>query len=162
MSRLLYVETSVWSRLADPPRNAQARVSASFIRLAAHRHRILISDAVLAELRGTPDPARRQFLGDQVVAANARVAPAREPAEHMAEELLRAGRWGGRRFVDMLHVAYTILEGADALVTWDEDDLARERPRRVVHAYTRARGLLTPLIGTPEEVTAWLGLKTGP
>lgn len=162
MNRLLYVETSVWSRLADPPGILQARVSASFIRQACLRHRILISDAVLAELRDTPDPVRRQFLGDQVVAANARVAPTREPAERMAEELLRAGRWRDRRFVDMLHIAYTILEGADALVTWDEDDLARERPRKIVHAYTRARGLLTPLIGTPEEVTQWLGLKTGP
>ncbi len=76
-----------------------------------------------------------------------------------ALELLAAGRWSQARLADRVHVAYTLLSGADALVTWDTRDLARERPRVVVHAYAARQGLRAPLIGTPQEVAGWLGLK---
>lgn len=159
MKRLVYVETSVWSRLADPPDQRAARLSGAFIAEVSRRHRILISDAVILEISRTPDPSRRQYLAERILEVRPRIAPPDERAERMADELLRLGRWRERRLVDLLHVAYTVLEKADALVTWDVDDLARERPRHVVHAYTRSRKLLTPLIGTPEEVAVWLGLK---
>ena len=42
MRRLIYVETSVWSRLADPPDLMVVRLTESFLREASLRHRVLI------------------------------------------------------------------------------------------------------------------------
>jgi len=161
MSRLFFLDSSFWSRLADPEGSERRATTAAFLREAELHHRIIISDAVLVELAAIADAAKRSAILDRLWAARARLARPRRDAQETALELLKAGRWSARRFADLLHVAYTVIEGADALVTWDEDDLARERPRRVTHAYTRARGLLTPLIGTPKEVAAWLGLRIG-
>ncbi len=47
----------------------------------------------------------------------------------------------------------------DALVTWDTDDLARDRTRTVVQAYAMRKGLRASLIGTPYEVSDWLGIR---
>lgn len=156
MRRLLYLDSSFWSRLLDPESSERRAATSTFLRQAHLHHRLLVSDAVVVELAAVADAAKRDALLDHLWAARPTVARPRREVYRMALELLQAGRWSKRRFTDMLHVAYSINEGADALVTWDEDDLARERPRRVVHAYTRARRLLTPLIGTPKEVAEWL------
>ncbi len=121
-----------------------------------------MSDAVVVELAAISDAVKRQGVLDRLWAASPRLAGPKREVDKMALELLHAGRWSKRRFTDMLHVAYTVIEGADALVTWDEDDLARERPRRVVHAYTRAMGAVDSAhrnTGTPKEVVEWLGLE---
>ena len=59
----------------------------------------------------------------------------------------------------MLHIAYTMLASLDILVTWDVEDLARDRTRAVVQAYAWRNGLRAPLIGTPEEAAGWLGIE---
>ncbi len=159
MKRSLYLETSIWSRLLDSADLRKQRLTQSFVDTAALQCRILISPTVPAELRRTPGKEKRTLLLDRLWAARPEVATFGARAEEMALELLSAGRWKRSRFADMVHVAYTVLSGADALVTWDVDDLARERPRVVVHAFAVRRGLRAPLIGTPQEVGPWLGLK---
>jgi len=52
-----------------------------------------------------------------------------------------------------------MLSDVDALVTWDQGDLARDHTRRIVQVYGRRERLSVPLIGTPEEVAKWLGLR---
>ncbi len=154
--RSLYLETSFWSRLVDPPESHKRRVTEAFLRDAGRRHQIVVSNVVIEELLAIESEGRQRAVMD-ILSASGAVRLAFEPeARRMALEMLRAGRWAPRRLADLMHVAYTIRHKAYALVTWDVDDLARERPRNVIHAYTRARGLLTPLIGTPEEVAQWL------
>lgn len=80
-------------------------------------------------------------------------------ARRMALELsLISGRCESV-LADMTHLGYTILSDADALVTWDESDLARERTRLLVHVYCRRRNLSEPLIGTPLEISSWLDIE---
>ncbi len=162
MGRVLYLETSIWSRLVEVPVSPRRRITEQFVDQVARHHRIVISDMVDVELAAIPDVTLRTAAQDRLWAMRPRVARFRAEAERVALDLLRMGRWSPRRFADLMHVAYTVLEDADALVTWDVADLARGRPRRIVHAYTRARGMLTPLIETPEEVSRWLVLKIQP
>ncbi len=160
MKRSLFLETSFWSRLGDPADARKRRLTEAFLAAAALQCRILVSPVVAAELGRTPGKEKRTLLLDRLWSAQPEVVSFGARAEEMALELLAAGRWSRSRFADMAHVAYTVLSGADALVTWDTDDLARERPRVVVHAFAARRGLRAPLIGTPEEVAGWLGIKT--
>lgn len=160
MTRLLYCDTSVWSRLDDPAKSARRRVTEAFVRAVQTHDRIVVSQAVFAELAQTPGGDKAKRLARRIWATRPILLGSEPKAPAIALELLSAGRWSQNRYADMLHVAYTVLAGADALVTWDEDDLARDRPRVVVQAYTQGKGLRAPLIGTPEEVSKWLGIRT--
>ena len=159
MKRSLFLETSFWSRLVDSADARKQRLTESFLDAATLQCRVLISPTVAAELSRTPAKDRRALLLDRLWAARPEVVTFGARPEEMALELLAAGRWSRSRFADMVHVAYTVLSGADALVTWDVHDLARERPRVVVHAFAVRRGLRAPLIGTPQEVAEWLGIR---
>lgn len=160
MKRSLYIETSLWSRLADPPSEPKRWATEAFLRSTRLGHRLLVSPIVIEEILETPDRARAQEIIDRLWAMRPEVLPAWEEAERIASDLIAAGRWSRRRIADLVHVGYTVLSRADALVTWDTDDLARPRPRTVVHAYARRRGMSAPLIGTPKEVAEWLDIRT--
>jgi predicted nucleic acid-binding protein len=160
MTRLLYLETSIWGRLDDPATSERRRTTDAFVRAVQAHDRIAVSPAVFAELAQTPGGDKAKWIARRIWAARP-ILLTPEPRVHkIAVDLLAAGRWRGNRLVDMVHVAYTVIAGADALVTWDEGDLARDRTRVVVQAYTQGRGLRAPLIGTPEEVSRWLGIRT--
>ena len=159
MRRSLYIETSVFSRLADPGDSFMRKATELFLQ-SARRTRILVfAPIVISEILQTQPDARRDAILRCMWISGAELLPFREGAERIAMELLHAGQWSRRRMADMHHVAYTILTDADALVTWDIHDLARPKTRTVVHAYARRLGLPVPLIGTPQEVAAWLDVR---
>lgn len=155
----LYLETSFWDRLGDPRADVRRRVSYRFLRRSTRQHhQILVSDLVLEEVRATPMEEERKSILRRIWSSGAKHVTALRPAERVAGGLMAAGGWDGDLFADMLHVGYTVAGEADALVTWDRSDLARDHTRNIVAAYCRREGLLAPLIGTPEEVAKWLDI----
>lgn len=154
----LYCETSYWKRLGDAMTDGRRRVSYRFLRAVAGRHQLLLSRLVLQEIALTSDLDERRHILRRIESVRHRMVTNSRRAERMALELLAVGGWSEELFADLLHVSYTILSGAEALVTWDAGDLARDRTRLVVQAYARRSGLAAPLIGTPEEVAKWLGM----
>ena len=158
MTRILYLETSLFSRLADPVGSPKRRMTESFLRSARLTHRLVFGAVVIDEILETRGRLHREAILDRTWGSGAKLLPLRDETDKMAKDLLAAGRWSGRRIADMVHVAYTLLADADALVTWDVDDLARPRPRTIVHAYARRLGMPAPLIGTPQEVSTWLDI----
>lgn len=117
MTRTYYFDTSVWSRLVDPPRSAKRRLTEGFVGAVQSRDRIVVSLAVFAELAQTPGGKKAEELARRVWATRPMLLPSMPEARRMALALLAAGRWRENRFADMLHVAYTLCAGADALVT---------------------------------------------
>jgi predicted nucleic acid-binding protein len=57
------------------------------------------------------------------------------------------------------HIAYALIGGADYLVTWDQEDLAREWTRERVTQFCIDSGRKVLMIGTPVEVGKWLGTQ---
>lgn len=156
----LYLETSFWNRLGDPRNDFRRRASYRFLRRVVRQHHtVLVSDLVLEEARATPLADERKQILRRIWSSGAKHVTALRPAERVADGLMAAGGWGRDLFADMLHVGYTISGRADALVTWDRSDLARERTRIIVAAFCRREGLSAPLIGTPEEVARWLNIE---
>jgi hypothetical protein len=117
VKRSPFLETSFWSRLMDPPGASARRVTEAFLQATRLRFRLVVSQIVAAELRKTPDPVKRDAMLDRLWAARPEVVSFGGRADKMAWELITAGGWGQKRFADMLHVAYTLLSGAHALVT---------------------------------------------
>lgn len=156
----IYPETSCWRRLGDPAHDERRRLTYGFLRAARRRDRIYTSKLVLIELDETPDHEERRHIQRRLWSVRPRMITTSRRAERIALELLEVGGWQEDAFADMLHVSYSMLAEVDALVTWDEGDLARDHLRRIVQAYGRRQGLSVPLIGTPEDVMEWLGLRT--
>jgi len=159
MRRSLYLETSMFSRLADPSGSAKRRTTEAFLRSARLTHKLVFGAVVIEEILETRGRLHREAILDRMWECGAELLPLQHETDKMAKDLLAAGRWSGRRIADMVHVAYTLLADAEALVTWDVDDLARPRPRTIVHAYARRLGIPAPLIGTPQEVATWLEIR---
>ncbi|MBI3097143.1 MAG: hypothetical protein HYY93_02690 [Planctomycetes bacterium] len=155
-----YLDTSFWDRLTDNTSPRRRRLSFRFLSHLAGRHELFVSELVRREVAHTPDPAERRLIRRRMDAARPRVLTCRAQAEAMARELLSASGRGEKVFADFVHVGYTVISGADALVTWDRDDLACPRMRSLVQWYARRRGQPAPVIGTPEEVAEWFGLRT--
>lgn len=155
----LYLESSFWRRLGDPDHPETRRVSYRFLRAIERRHRILVSRLLTQEIGNTPDLIERRSIIRRMEKVRPRRLTMTPETLDLRDEILREGGWTNRRFADALHIAYTLTSGADALVTWDLRDLARDPTRDLVRKICRARGLSVPRIGTPEEVAAWLGLK---
>lgn len=155
----LYLETSFWKRLGDAAYHSRRRLSYRFLRQVESRHDLFISNLVHGEVMGTPDLVERRHVLRRIKSVHPRTVTNSRKAERQALELLDSGGWEDGLLADMLHVAYTIQAGCDALVTWDQDDLARDKTRNVVQAFGRRTGVSAPLIGTPEEVAEWLGIR---
>lgn len=154
----LYLETSFWLRLGDPAYHARRKMTYRFFRAAARRHQLFLSKLVLREIEETPDWDERRHVLRRVWSARPRMVTTSRRAERIALDLVQEGGWSDDVFADMLHISYSMVSNQDALVSWDEGDLARDRTRQVVQAYGRREGVSVPLIGTPEEVAQWLGI----
>ncbi len=155
----LYLDTSLWNRLGDRESFAARRASFQFLNRACARHLILVSPLVIAEVGNTPDPQERKSIQRLLWAQRPVRLGGDSRAAGIADSLLKEGGFRPSMLVDLTHVGYAVLGRADAVVTWDVRTLAREKVRSAVHAYCRREGLTVPLIGRPEEVAKWLGLR---
>jgi predicted nucleic acid-binding protein len=160
MRHRLYLETSFWKRLADPANPEMRRASYAFLRAIETRDRILVSSLVRHELWRTPDPDERKLLFRRLRRVRARTLTPNSRIRQLAQEFRDLGGWGEGMVADALHVGYAVFSRADAIVSWDRDDLARDRTRRVLGTLGRMREIPVPRLGTPEEVAGWLGIRT--
>lgn len=156
----LYLDASIWDRLADRANWAQRRITYRFLNRSCQGHEVLISPLVITELNQTPDPEERRIILRQVAKERRVEITGRAWATRFAGVLTDVGHFGPRMLADLTHVGYAVLGRADAIVTWDRRTLAREKVRQTLLAVCRRSGLAVPLIGLPQEVTIWLGLKT--
>ncbi|MBI2920712.1 MAG: hypothetical protein HYY18_06460 [Planctomycetes bacterium] len=159
--RKLYIETSVWKRLADPAMDWRRRATFRFLRTVGRHHQLLVSHVVRKEIDQTPDQAERKLLRRRLYAASPGFLTPPIHLKATVMELLASGGWSERKFQDMQHLAFAILSKADALVSWDVGDLARPKTRRIVEKWCRGRRLDSPFLGTPLEVARWLGFEIG-
>lgn len=113
----------------------------------------------MKELAATPDWAERRHFHRRLWARRHRFITLNSKIPRIAVDLLEAAGRGPGALADMMHLGYALFGGADAVVTWDEADLARDHTRRLLKAYARRNEVKAPLIGTPKEVGRWLGLR---
>jgi hypothetical protein len=156
----LYLETSFWDRLADPLKYQRRRITYQFLNRSCRGHVILISPLVLREVRQTPNLDERRVIERRMQAAYHVMVSGEHRALACARALASDGGFGDRILADLTHLGYALHGRADAVVTWDHRTFARDKVRAVLHRYCLREGLKPPLLGLPEEVIQWLGLRT--
>ncbi len=159
MRRLrLYLDTSIWLRLVDRKQHLKRAWTYDFLTQSADRHRFLMSGLVLDELKGWPAETRRK-IERKMRRVRAELLPGAAWAKGFAKNLQALGDFSSARVDDLTHVGYAVGGAADALVTWDLNTLACDPVRKACTLACRRLERQVPLLGTPLEVAAWLGLK---
>lgn len=153
---ILYLETSLWSRLTDQADPRRRRISYAFLKWARRHAEIRISRRVRLEVNATLDLRNRRQVRRKIKAARPRTLTQTSEVRRIVDDLLSRHVLTQRHIEDLYHIGYSIACRADYLVTWDRDDLARESTRRRIEEYCAETGRKKLMIGTPEEVSEWL------
>lgn len=153
MGKTVYVETSIVGYLV-------ARRSRDIVLVARQQltqewwqgragYELFISDLVLQEASaGDPSAAARRLEALHGI----RVLEVSRDAITLAEELLRSAGIPAKARVDALHVATSVVNGLDYLLTWNCTHIANATLRRKIESVCRSTGFEPPIICTPEEL----------
>lgn len=144
----LYLDTSVPSQLFQPP-EWMRRATLRFYSEVVPMFNIFISEHVVDEIQGTPDPTLREHIQNAI--KNFIVLPVIDDAEILSAKYLEYLKQIKRKIPpeDALHLAIASFHGIQCLVTWNMEHLAKEPTRRTV-AYVNYLFSLQPLnIATP-------------
>ena len=151
---LLYIETTIPSFLTahlsrDLVMAAHQQITLTWWRDAVPRHRLVVSEAVLDEIRGgDPEAAARRLKAVEGLDVIGFDSSIRDLNETYGREL----GLPARAKTDILHLAYAVSYGVDYLVTWNCAHLANDVViRRLINVNARL-GRTTPFVLTPEAM----------
>jgi len=154
MKPTVYVETSVVSYYtARPSHNPIAReqqeITQQWWPHAARRFRLVVSEAVLLEVRvGDPQAAEKRLKAIK----DFRILSVSEFCRAIANHYEKVLPLPKDAAADAMHLAIASVHGVDYLVTWNCTHLANALVRRALAETNSSMGLVTPIICTPEEM----------
>ena len=115
-------------------------------------HELFISPLVLEEISGTREDDRRRELMTLIEEAGPEVLEWTADVGTFADRVLQMGALTERSRADALHIAFAVVHGMDALVTWNMADLTKLKTKRTVAALCRLLGYKELELVTPEQV----------
>jgi len=149
----IYIETSVWNFpfIDDAPQHRAATLR-FFEQMRAGRFDACVSELVIREIQGAPEPRRAQILGllDEISPA---VFALNQATLALAEEFIAARMVSAKHANDAIHIASAVVRNADVLLSWNFRHIVKLQTRRLVTATSMVAGYKPIEICTPEEVT---------
>jgi hypothetical protein len=159
MKLKVYLETSVVSYLVAR-RNREIIVAAhqeltrQWWEQERNNYHLTVSEIVVREASaGNPEMAaqRRKILeGIDVLETT-------EEALALAEELVKRGAVPAVASEDAMHIAISVTNGVEYLLTWNCAHIANAKMRRAIDAVCVNSGYRPTILCTPEELTEELG-----
>jgi hypothetical protein len=150
----VYVETTIPSYLTAWPSRVVARareqeLTRKWWDASRHNYDLYLSELVAAEIRmGDPSAARDRLDAVQDLPQ----LGISEAARELAREYVRLLAIPPRALADGLHLALTVVNALDYLLTWNCRHLANPHVMRAIAIENTRRGLHVPLIVTPENL----------
>lgn len=150
----VYLETTIPSYLtARASRDlliaGHQKVTGDWWRESRHAYDLLVSDVVVTEI-SQGDPAAANERLDKVRGLPQLVTT--PVVRAVAEEYIKLLRLPPDAFPDAFHLALSVVNAVDYLLTWNCRHLANARVMRTITRENATRGLAVPLIVTPEEL----------
>jgi hypothetical protein len=127
--------------------------------MIGRRRSLMVSDLALAELGEHPRKDIRKGIVRYLRRMRPKVLGPSAAVRGATEELLERGGWGKKVIADVTQLGYALIGGAEAFVTWNQRDLARDHVRKIVREYCEVHGRAEMKVGTPLEVARWLGVR---
>jgi predicted nucleic acid-binding protein len=155
MGRTVYIETSVISYLTAQPSNdlrAMANQSATVDWWTTQRpnYSVFVSELVISEAsKGHPEAAQRRLAA----IANMPLLQISPEVRGLAQALIQHHALPLKAEADAYHVAITVVNGAEYLLTWNCTHIANAHTRPKIEATCRMLGYEPSVICTPLELT---------
>lgn len=146
----VYLDTTVPSAYFDDRAADRQRLTQEFWNDRLPAYEGVISSLVLAEIRSTPDDARRQELEHLV--KNCLVLDFTEEADRLAQEYVARGIFPVKYVADANHVAVAVTHGVGYLASWNFKHLVRVKTRREVNLVNSLNGYGVIEIVAPPEL----------
>lgn len=145
----VYLDASVVSALFDKANPERQALTQAFFRRAAD-FRVFISEVTVVEIEQTPDTILRNRM-KQVVGAFAVLALTGD-AERLADEYVRNGAVPAAYLNDALHIAVSVVNGIDYLLSWNFRHIVRKKTMDIARMVNTLSGLGSTEIATPAEL----------
>lgn len=154
MKPKIYLETTIPSYLTSRPSRdlvtaAHQQITREWWDTQRYAFDLFISQMVLDEVSsGDPEAATRRLgLLEPLPLLN----PHEEEAE-LAQALIEQAALPARAAADALHIAISVVNGMDYLLTWNCTHIANAALRHRIETVCRSKGFEVPIICTPEEL----------
>jgi len=112
---------------------------------------IYISDEVIREISRAPEPRKSQ-LTELLRETNPLLLEIDLEVEELAERYIKEGVIPGRYRSDALHIAVAVVNGIEAIVSWNFEHIVKLKTRIMVNGVNRLLGYHEIEICSPEEV----------
>jgi len=144
----VYLDALVVSALHDKTNPERQALTQAFFRRVAD-FRVFISE-VTVEIEQTPDTVLRSRM-KQVAGAFA-VLELTGDAERLANEYIRNGAVPAAYLNDALHIAISVVNGIDYLLSWNFRHIVRKKTMDIARMVNTLSGLGSTEIATPAEL----------
>lgn len=150
----VYVETTVIGHVAGRLHPlaailARQQTTREWWRTAAIRHRLLISDLVIAECADGDNEAARERLA---ILDGIEVLQTTNEAKALAAALISAHAVPATEPRDALHIALAAMNGIAYLATWNFKHIMNPSTQHLIDAVCRNQGIESAVICTPEQL----------
>lgn len=146
----VYLDTSVPSAYFDERAPDRLALTRKFWSERLPRFGAVVSEAVLLEIRETPDVRRREQMLELV--AQVPCLAITEEAEQLAQEYLQRGIFTERYDTDALHVALATVDSIGNLASWNFEHLVKVSTRREINLVNALKGYMPIEIVAPPEL----------
>ena len=154
MAERVYIETTVVSYLmARPNRDVviagHQQITHEWWDTRRETYELCISQLVRKEAGAGDAQAARERLE---VLKTMTLLETSDQALDLAKDLIQAGALPAKAADDALHIAVAAMNGIPYLLTWNCRHLANATMRPVIESVCAGKGVMAPIICTPEEL----------
>lgn len=144
----LYADTSVFGGCYDPEFAVESQ--RLFAEVRAGRFVLIVSDALVAELKSAPAQVRQVL--DGIDREHVEVVKLTTEADELCQAYLKAGVVGPACVEDADHIAIATVAGADLVVSWNFRHIVHFEKIAGYNAVNELQGYRSVRIFSPKEV----------
>ena len=145
----VYFDTSVISALFDERNPERKSLTESFFK-EIENFETYISDITIALIEKTPDEEIKNNMKEKITQFS--VLTISDEIEELAKEIIRRGAINESYSEDAYHIAITILNEMDFLLSWNFRHIVRKKTKDIVRMISTLNNLRQIEIITPPEL----------
>ncbi|MCF6156865.1 MAG: PIN domain-containing protein [Candidatus Brocadia sp.] len=147
-----YLDTTIFNFVFAEGDAERKDITAKFFNnLPSIAEGIYISEEVIREISRAPEPRKSQ-LEDLVRKTNPLLLDIDLETEELAERYIKEGIIPEKYRSDALHIAVTVINGIDVIVSWNFEHIVKLKTRIMVGGVNKLLGYHEIEICSPEEV----------
>lgn len=144
----LYLDTSVPSAYYDTSKPVRQLITQKWFENEASSYELYISAITIKEIGRINNEVKKRNIGDLILNHNISVLELTDKAKDLADEYMDRGAIPKSEPEDAYHIAIAVLNGLDALASWNFKHIVSINPIRKVHEINRKHNYTAIEIGS--------------